>query len=53
MLMYGPSGSGKKTRMMAILKELYGQSVEKVCMEYVELYIAFLVFKLAPFDDFS
>ena len=30
LLFYGPSGSGRKTRIMCTLKQLFGASVEKV-----------------------
>ena len=33
LLMYGPSGSGKKTRVMAILRSIYGSAVDKIKME--------------------
>jgi replication factor C subunit 3/5 len=34
LLVYGPSGGGKKTRIMALLRELYGDNVLKVRLEH-------------------
>ncbi|XP_060524262.1 replication factor C subunit 3 [Cylas formicarius] len=33
LLIYGPSGAGKKTRIMCILKELFGAGVERLKLE--------------------
>lgn len=33
LLFYGPSGAGKKTRVLALLKELFGDKVDKVKAE--------------------
>eukprot|EP00742_Colponemidia_sp_Colp-10_P007428 GILJ01007998.1.p1 GENE.GILJ01007998.1~~GILJ01007998.1.p1 ORF type:complete len:365 (-),score=49.20 GILJ01007998.1:159-1139(-) len=41
MLFYGPSGGGKKTRVMALLREVYGSGVEKMKVEHRQ-------FKVSP-----
>ena len=36
MLFYGPPGSGKRTRIMAVLREMFGASAEKLKVEHRE-----------------
>eukprot|EP00918_Siedleckia_nematoides_P048228 GHVU01105694.1.p2 GENE.GHVU01105694.1~~GHVU01105694.1.p2 ORF type:complete len:106 (+),score=23.29 GHVU01105694.1:310-627(+) len=36
LLFYGPNGAGKKTRIMALLREIYGEGIDKVHAETIQ-----------------
>lgn len=50
LLVYGPSGAGKKTRIMCILRELYGVGVEKLRIEHQTITVSISLW--GPFQIF-
>ena len=48
LLVYGPSGAGKKTRIMCILRELYGSGVEKLRIEHMTFTVSHVTLNASP-----
>lgn len=40
LLVYGPPGAGKKTRIMCILRELYGSGAEKLRVDHMNFTVS-------------
>lgn len=44
LLLFGPSGAGKKTRVVACLRELYGPGVEKIRVDQRSVFLVSTLF---------
>lgn len=49
LLVYGPPGAGKKTRIMAMLHELFGSSVERLKMDKRQFEVRLLSLQVVIF----
>jgi hypothetical protein len=52
LLIYGPPGAGKKTRIMCILKELYGNGVDKLRMESMQFEVCIIILLSSRCEDY-
>lgn len=44
LLVYGPPGAGKKTRIMCIIRELYGSGAERLRMETMNFEVSYIYY---------
>lgn len=48
LLVYGPSGAGKKTRIMCLLRELFGAGAEKLRIEHMTVTVSRYHWRCSP-----